>query len=285
MNKYNQYIFDSHIHMDSPRYVGRNTELVNRYIEHGINRIVIPAIYYESNITMREMFPDEEYGDTVYFAAGIHPHESMHISDEKFWTNVRKQEFEMLLCDKRTVAIKAGLEYTRSNMPENEDMNQVKCFNRLLKYANDWHLPVVLHIRECAELALEMLKKTEIIEGAVAHCYSYGPEITEQFLKLWDGNTDGDNSGHAKMMFGIGGKVTYPEQDELHESVCMIPLDRILLETDGPYVLPYGIDKEEGPNTSFNLIRIAEEIGKLKSVSVETVLKTTYDNACRFYNV
>jgi len=276
-------IFDSHADYDSYRYEGQGPELVSKLIENGIDRIVTPAISYQSNHDMREMYSDEKFNGHVFYAAGIHPHESCHLSDRKFWTKEQKKDFDNLLQDPGTVAVKTGIELSRDNMPDNEIQNQKDCMCRLIDKANEYELPVVLHIRDAADEALCLLREKKIENAAVCHCYVYGPEVTDKLMRLSESGTD--------MYFGIGGKITLDESEDLRASLLardengdyLIPMERVLLETDSPYVRPKGYEGKN--NTSYTLVQVAETLATLRGVSVSDVIRQTYENAMAFYRI
>ena len=171
--------------------------------------------------------------------------------------------------EEKVVAIgEIGLDY---HWDEPEPAAQRKWFLRQIQLAREEQLPVIIHSRDAAAETMELLKETKAYEcGGVIHCYSYSPEMAKEYVEMG-------------FYIGIGGVVTFKNAKKCIRTVEQIPLDRIVLETDCPYMAP---EPNRGTrNDSSNLIYVAEKIGALKGVTTEKVIETTTRNACRLYGL
>ena len=161
-----------------------------------------------------------------------------------------------------------GLDY-HWDTPERE--LQRHWFRRQLELAGEENMPVIIHSRDAAADTLSILKECRAGElGGVIHCYSYSPELASEFLKLG-------------FFLGIGGVVTFRNGKKLKETVRETPLDRIVLETDSPYMAPEPHRGER--NSSLFLRYVVRQIAEIKKLSPETVIEETWKNACRLYRL
>ena len=170
---------------------------------------------------------------------------------------------------KKVVAIgEIGLDYY---WPEPAPEIQRKWFLRQIELAKETNLPIIVHSRDAAAETMAIIKETKAYEcGGVIHCYSYSPEMAEEYVKMG-------------FYIGVGGVVTFKNAKKLKRTVETIPLSRIVLETDCPYMAP---EPNRGKrNDSSQLIHVAEKIGELKEISVEEVIRVTTENALRLYRL
>ena len=258
--------FESHAHYDDKQFKGAGPDIVKELKAFGIEKIVIPAITLESNYEARRLFGDEEF-PYVYFATAIHPKVARYMKDE----NVDWESFEALLKEKRTVAIKTGLDLHNPMFGPAHIGNQKAIMEHLFKFASKYDLPVVLHVRDVSDLLLEELGKIGYEGRIEVHCFMYDKKFMDELMKV------GVN------YFGIGGAVTHENHGDLREAVSLMALESVLLETDAPYMRPAGY--QERKNTSGTLPQIASEIAGLKGISADRVVDVTYKNACKFFGL
>ena len=200
-------------------------------------------------------------------AAGIHP---LHTGDAEEEALI---QLEILAEDETVVAIgEIGLDYHRKEPEVTPDKEtQQWFFRKQLRIARRAGLPVVIHSRDAAQDTVQIMEEEKASEvGGVVHCYSYSPEMSEIFLNMG-------------FYLGIGGVVTRPNSKKLREVVERTPLERIVLETDCPYLSPEGHQGER--NDSSALPRIAAVVAELKGCDVEEVCRVTWENACRLYKI
>lgn len=236
-------LFDTHAHYDHPWFEDGAAVVRQLYQDGVINGVVIPAIRYESNYH-REMFPAEEF-PYVYFAPGLHP---KHATNEVWWDATKRAEFEALLQDPRTVALKTGLDFAKEKLTDAQKEHQTRFFKYFIRLANERKLPLVLHVRDAAWEAIEMLRGNPIQVEAVVHCFCYDLAVAREMMQV------------GVTRFGIGGKLTKEDMGDLRLCVKELPMSAILLETDAPFVKPEGY--EEKLNTSVTMMGTARLIAE-----------------------
>ena len=247
-------IFESHAHYDDEAFEEDREELLPPLKEHGIGNVInVGASLAGCRMTLELM---EKY-PFLYGAMGVHPSETGEL-DEAGLAWLREQ------CSRdKVVAVgEVGLDY---HWKEPEIPVQKKWFERQLELAREVGLPVIIHSRDAAKDTLDMMQALRAEEmGGVVHCYSYTKELAREYLNM-------------DFYFGIGGVITFKNSRKLKEVVEYIPLEKILLETDSPYLAP---EPNRGRrNSSLNLPYVAREIAQLKGVPYEEVVEVTKKNA------
>jgi TatD DNase family protein len=229
--------------------------------EAGIGTIVNNAADLESVETSLELA--HRY-DFVYAAVGVHPENAYELDDSKLlWLRDKSH-------DPKAVAIgEIGLDY---HYPDNPDRDtQIKWFRAQLRLALEEKLPVVIHSRDAAADTMEIMKEAAS-KGIVAdiHCYSYSPEQALEYVKMG-------------FYIGVGGVVTFKNGKKLKQTVDKIPLDRILIETDCPYMAPEPFRGSR--NSSVYLPYVVKAIADIKGVTPQEVIDITEQNARKFYGI
>lgn len=251
-------IFESHAHYDDDVFDEDREELLTSLREHGIDKVVnVGASLDSCKVTLQLM---ERYA-FIYGAMGVHPSETGELNEDNFrWLR------EQCAADKVVAVGEIGLDY---HWKEPEVPVQKLWFERQLELARAVALPVIIHSREAARDTLDMMQALHAGEiGGVVHCFSYTKEIAREYLQM-------------DYYFGIGGVITFQNAKKLKEAVEYIPMDKILLETDSPYLAP---EPNRGKrNTSLNLPYVAREIAKIKGISYEDVVRITEENAERLF--
>ena len=253
-------IFETHAHYDDRAFDKDRVDLLKSLPENGIGAVVNAGSSLSSIETIRELTKQYSY---VYGAVGIHPCDTGDLTEERFaW--LKKQ-----CADEKIVAVgEIGLDY-HWNDPHPEI--QKTWFVRQLLMAQEVHLPVIIHSREAANDTLTIMRENHAERsGGVIHCFSYSVEMAAEFLKM-------------DYYFGIGGVVTFENAKKLKEAVRYIPTERILLETDSPYLAPAPYRGKR--NSSLSLPYIAEEIGRIKGMTAAEVIRCTEENAVRLFGV
>ena len=253
-------IFETHAHYEDKQFDEDREELLEGLAAHGIEYVVNVSYSLKS---VKETLKLMEQYDFIYGAVGIHPEEAGELSEESFaWLS------EQLSRDKVVAVGEIGLDYY---WKEPEPELQKIWFERQIDLAWEKKLPMIIHSREAAKDTYEILKAGHAEEiGGVIHCFSYPKEMAEKFLDLG-------------FYLGIGGVVTFKNSKKLKEVVEYMPLDRILLETDCPYMAP--VPNRGKRNSSLNLKYIAAEIGRLKGCSTDEVIIQTAKNARKMYRI
>jgi TatD DNase family protein len=252
-------IFESHAHYDSRKFDEDREELLNSMQENGIGTIINVGATWKSVTTGLELANQYPF---VYAALGLHPDEVGDLNEERF--EILKAE-----CQKeKVVAVgEIGLDYYWDN--ESHDI-QKKWFIRQLELARELDLPVIIHSRDAAEDTLKIMKEHAQGMRGVIHCFSYSKEMAEEYVKLG-------------FHIGVGGVVTFKNGKKLKEVVEAIPIERILLETDSPYLAP---EPHRGKrNSSLYLPHIAQMIADLKGLTYDEVVAQTERNSRELFHI
>ncbi len=280
---------DSHIHISRKQYNGTTPcidsqfenerilylsreELINKMKANDIGFCIEPAVELESNAQLLDLAAD--YPGFVYPAVGVHPTRSFLTK----WKN--RKIIEDLSLNERVIAIgELGLDYHYERKKQHR-IRQLLWFMWQLKLAYRRKLPLILHIREADEDAIKVLRyNKKRINGGVCHCFNRGVEYAKIYTEEFG------------FMLGIGGSLLQSNCYELEDTVKQIPLEFLVLETDGPYVKPMkpeGISGKQwgkSRNTSLIIPDVAKRIAELKGIDVQEVEKVTTENVKRLFNI
>ncbi len=253
-------IFETHAHYDDEAFDEDREELLQSLPERGIGRVVNVGSSLEScrrTIALMERYP------YLYGALGIHPSDSGALEEKDLVWLGRQCALE------KCVAVgEIGLDYYWDE-PEREI--QKKWFVRQLALAREVSLPVIIHSREAAKDTIDILTAEKAREiGGVIHCYSYSRESARIFLDMG-------------FYIGIGGVLTFKNARKLKEAAEYVPMDRIVLETDSPYLAP--VPYRGKRNCSLYLPLVAAELAAVKGLTPEEVERITWENACKLYRM
>lgn len=256
-------IFDTHAHYDDEAFDADREELLGSMKAQGIGKIVnvgASLAGVEASCALMEKY------DFIYAALGVHPDEVGELNEEKMdW-------LRGLLQKEKVVAVgEIGLDYYWDK--QSHEL-QKKWFIRQLQLALELGLPVNIHSREAAQDTFDCMKKEHAgkpgFAGGIIHCFSGSAQMAREYLKL----------GYD---IGIGGVVTFKNARVLKEVAALVPLNRIVVETDCPYLAPVPFRGKR--NSSLNLPYVIQAIADLKGVAPEEVEEQTYQNACRVYRI
>lgn len=253
-------IFETHAHYDDEQFGEDRDMLVSSLPENQIEYVVNIGSNIETSKNTIEL--TKKYSH-VYGAVGVHPNETGELNEDNFL--VLKQMAE----EPKVVAIgEIGLDYY---WKEPEAKIQKEWFHRQMSLAKELKLPIVIHSRDAAKDTIDMMNGAGGKEiGGVIHCYSYSLETAKTFLNMG-------------FYLGIGGVVTFKNAKKIKEVVEYTPLERILLETDCPYLAPEPFRGKR--NSSLNIPYIIKEIARIKNVDCETVAAITMENGKAMYRI
>ena len=252
-------IFESHAHYDSHQFDEDRAELLNSMQENGVGTIVNVCADWDSVTEVVDMASEYPF---MYAAVGLHPDEVGELNEERF-------EFLKSQCQKdKVVAVgEIGLDYYWDN--ESHDV-QKEWFIRQLELARELDLPVIIHSRDAAEDTLNVMKEYAKGLRGVIHCFSGSKEMAEEYVKMG-------------FHIGIGGVVTFKNGKKLKEVAEVIPLERILLETDCPYLAPEPYRGKR--NSSLYIPHIAQAIADIKGITYEEVVAQTEQNGKLLFGI
>lgn len=253
-------IFESHAHYDDKAFDKDRDKLLEGLRENGIGYVVNIGANIQTTkntIKLAEKYP------FIYGTAGVHPSDTDELKEENFiWLK------EQCSHPKIVAVGEIGLDYYWDE-PDREI--QKKWFERQLAMAKEARLPVVIHSRDAAKDTLDIMKAAGTGGfGGVVHCFSYAKEVAKEFLDM-------------DYYFGIGGVVTFQNAKKLKEAVEYIPIEKILLETDSPYLAP--VPYRGKRNSSLNIPLIAKEIAMIKGMDYEDVVSITEKNAKKLFGI
>lgn len=245
--------FESHAHYDDKRFDKDREKLLKQLLpESGVETVI--NIGADMNSSYKSVKLAEKY-PYFYAAVGVHPHDAASMSDQDLET------LHALSNHRKVVAIgEIGLDFYYDNSPRNL---QRFWFQKQLSLAKETNLPVVIHSREAAQECFNMIKSSGVRRGVI-HCYSGSAQMALDYIKMG-------------FYIGIGGTLTYQNAKKTVEVVEAIPLEKILLETDSPYLSP--VPKRGERNDSRNLVYVAEKIADIKKISHSQVTDITKENA------
>lgn len=250
-------IFDSHAHYDSDAFDDDRYELLNALPERGVCGIINCASDLPSSVTSLEL--SKKY-DFIYAACGVHPHEAEKAPDN--YLECLKEYSKNEKC----VAIgEIGLDYHYDFSPR--DL-QLKIFEEQLILSNELDLPVVIHDREAHEDTMNLLKKHK--PSGVIHCFSGSAEMAKEILKLG-------------MYIGLGGAATFKNAKKPLEVAAAVPDDRLLIETDCPYMTPVPFRGQR--NDSSLIPYSAQVIADARACAPEYILEITKKNAIDLFRI
>ena len=253
-------IFDSHAHYDDEAFDKDRDRLLSTLEEQGVGCIVNVGASFQGakdSVELSMRYPH------VCAAVGVHPDHVGELDEAKM------QQLREMCAMKKTVAVgEIGLDYYWDKEPEVQNAQRY-WFRRQMELARETNLPVIIHSRDAAADTMEVMKEVHAEEiPGVIHCYSYSREMAQEFIKM----------GYY---IGVGGVVTFKNAKKLKETVEAIPLERILLETDCPYMAP---EPHRGTrNDSSNIPFVIAKIAELKEITAEEVERVTEENAGRLF--
>ena len=249
-------LIDTHAHLYWDSFKEDFDAVIARAVAAGVSTIINIGVDVE---TSRKAL-NQKVDLPVYSTIGIHPHESFLDGDI---TELEKIYFSN---PEKVVAVgECGLDYYEN---KNDKLNQKKLFQAQIDLAKKLNLPLIVHCREAWDETLEMLGD----QPAILHCYSGSSQTT---LRL--------RSGQANLYVSFAANITYPKNEYLREAAKILPLDRILLETDSPFLAPQS--KRGQRNEPAAVAEIAQLIADLKGISLEQVATQTTKNALTVFSL
>lgn len=256
-------IVDTHIHLDNEQYKDDLDAVISRAISNGVERFVIPGADPSTLDLAQEI--SHKY-DNVYFSVGVHPYDMK---------NFDTLDFEKYIDDEKCVAIgECGLDYFRlegsDEEKEVEKTQQKEIFIAQISIAKKYNKPLIIHIRDASSDAKEILLEHNASEvGGVLHCFN----ADEQLLSL-------ANEG---FYFGIGGVLTFKNAKKLVNVIEKIPQDKLLIETDGPYLTPTPFRGQR--NEPAYCVQVLNKMSELLELPEVKVKEITSNNALKLFNI
>ena len=254
--------FETHAHYDDEKFDNIRDELLREIYELGVKKIVSAGYSLEG--TKRNIKLANDYS-FVYTTAGISPNDLK----ENWKDEIHELEnlISLNLNSGKLLAVgEIGLDYHY----DTDKKIQNRAFSMQIDIANKFDLPIVIHTRDAVMDTITMLKNKNVNKKGIFHCCPFNRELVKEALKLG-------------FYISIAGPVTFKNSKNADEIIEMVPLDRILIETDSPYLAPEPV--RGTINNSKNLKYIAEKIANVKNITLDQIAQITYENAKRVYNL
>lgn len=251
---------DTHVHLNADQYEEDLQEVINRALEANVKKMVV--IGFDRITIERAMELVEQYS-FIYAVVGWHPVDAIDCTEEDLkW-------IEELAAHEKVVGIgEMGLDYHWDKSPK--DVQQI-LFRKQIRLAQKVKLPIIIHNRDATEDVIRILQEEEAhITGGIMHCYGGSVETAKQCIEM-------------NFMISLGGPVTFKNAKKPKEVATKIPLENLLIETDAPYLAPHPYRGKRNEPALVTLV--AEEIARLKGISVEEVAEATTKNAEFFFGI
>lgn len=253
-------LFDTHTHFDDERYDEDREIMIQKSFDEGVKLMLNAGADMESSragILLGQKYP------YIYSSVGVHPHDAANMSEENI------QELLKLAKEPKVVAVgEIGLDYYYDNSPREL---QKYWFRRQIQMAKEASLPIIVHDRDSHEETINILREEGASScGGVLHCFSGSVEMAKIILDM-------------DFYISLGGVVTFKNAKKMVEVAKYIPLDKLLIETDAPYLTP---EPYRGTRNYSGLVKlVAEKIAEIRGISYEEIANITYENGKRLFRI
>lgn len=253
--------FDTHAHYDDAKFDKDREEVINKIYKSGVTKCINVGCNIETSIQAIEIAKKHDF---IYAMSGIHPSEIPQ-TEEQLWKDIEKIK-DLATKENKVVAIgEIGLDYHYDGF--DKEM-QKKAFIKQIEVANELNLPIAIHTRDAIDDTISILRDYKIVNGGILHCCPFNRELVKHGL---------DKGLHI----AFGGTCTFKNSKNAEEIVNMVPLDKILIETDSPYLAPEPFRGTR--NDSSNLKYVVEKIAESKNMKAEEIAKITYENGLKLF--
>ena len=254
--------FDSHSHLNDEKFDEDRLEMIKRIGQEGVTKFITCGYNLEGSKKAIEIANNCEF---TYATAGISPNDIPQNEDE-LWKEI--EQIKELAKNKKVVAIgEIGLDYYWNK--DNKDIQQ-EVFKKQIEIANELNLPIVIHTRDAVMDTVQVLKENPVKNKGVFHCCPLNRELVKEALKLG-------------FYISFSGVVTFKNAKNADEIINMVPIDKILIETDSPYLAPEPVRGTR--NTPINVKYVANKVALSKEISIEEVAKITYENTKNLFKI
>ncbi len=257
--------FDSHSHYNDEKFDEDREEIIKQTYENNITKFICAGYSLSSSKLALEIANKHDY---IYTISGISPNDVPESLEE---INLLIKKLEEIIkndTNKKIVAIgEIGLDYYWNK--ENKEI-QKEMFIKQIELANKYNLPIVIHTREAVDDTLKILKENIVNNKGVFHCCPLNRELVRQGLSLG-------------FYISFAGPITFKNSKNAEEIVKMVPIDKMLIETDSPYLAPE--PKRGTRNNSINVKYIAQKVANFKGISLEKVASMTYENTIKLFKI
>ena len=257
--------FDSHSHYNDEKFNEDREQIIKETYEAGVTKFVCAGYNIDSSVFSLEISKKYEF---IYSICGISPNDIPQ-SEKQLWKDIA--EISKIVKEnksKKLVAIgEIGLDYYWNN--ENKEL-QKQAFIKQIELANELELPIVIHSRDASVDTIDIIRNNKVEKSGIFHCCQLNQELVRQALEL----------GYY---ISFAGPITFKNSKNAPDIIKMVPIDKILIETDSPYLSP---EPNRGKRNDCRNVRyVAQKIADVKGLTVEEVAQKTYENAIRIFKI
>jgi len=253
--------FETHMHLDDEKFDEDRNEVINKIWNEGVTSAINMGCDINSSNKAIEIAKNNKF---IYAAVGLHP-ENIPPKEEELWITIEKIK-QMALNNKKIVAIgEIGLDYywTKDNIEL-----QKEAFIKQIELANELKLPVSIHTRDSIDDMISIIRQFKIEKSGVLHCCPFNPELVKHALD-------------KGLYIGVGGTCTFKNSKSAKKIIETIPIEKILIETDSPYLAPEPLRGTR--NDPSNLKYVVQKIAEFKNLEPEAIANLTYQNAKKLF--
>lgn len=253
-------LFDTHVHLNARQYAEDRDEVIKRASAAGVSRMVVVGFDRETIPLAIEI---AEKNETIYAAVGWHPVDAIDFTGEDL------EWIEELSAHPKVVALgEMGLDYHWDKSPKDI---QKEVFRKQIRLAKNLNMPIIIHNRDATEDIIDILKEEGAAEvGGIMHCYNDSVDYLQTCLDM-------------NFYISLGGPVTFKNATLPKEVAKQVPLDRLLIETDAPFLTPHPYRGKRNEPAYVKLV--AEQIAELRGISLEELGRETTKNACELFQI
>lgn len=255
-------IIDTHCHLNSPQLYSKRDELIKKAQAVGVCKFIV--VGYDLKSSQLAVKISEEYPGVVFAAVGIHPSDAIKAGKNDL------AEIEELIQHQNVIGVgEIGLDYYWMDSPKEL---QEEFFIKQLELADKYKKPFIIHMRDATEDTLKILTKHKhlVNNSGIMHCYSGSAEIVDAFLKLG-------------LYISFGGPLTFKNARVPKEAILKVPFEKLLFETDCPYLAPHPLRGKE--NEPANVMLVGEEASKILNIPYEELIKIEHQNVLRLFKI
>lgn len=256
-------LFDSHAHLDDEKFDNDREFLIHEIKKAGITKLISAGYSIESSRKAKNLADNYSF---IYATSGISPNDIPQ-TEKELWIMIEEIK-EIAKQSKKIVAIgEIGLDYYWNQ--ENKELQKL-AFIKQIELANELKLPIVIHTREAVMDTIEILKQNKVVMKGAFHCCPLNRELVKEALKLG-------------FYISFAGPVTFKNSKNADEIINIVPNEKILIETDSPYLAPEPVRGKR--NDSRNVKYIAQKVADVKEMELEEVVRITYQNAEKIFAI
>ena len=253
--------FDSHAHINLHHYDDDREAVLDKIFSSGVEKFVIPGV--DIDTIKSALVLAHQYPGKIYTGVGYHPTDSLKLDDDIY------QTMKELAKDPAVVAIgEIGLDYHWDTSPKDV---QHDVFIKQINLAKELNLPVIIHTRDSHDDTLKLLKENNADKtGGIFHCFSGDANFAQECLEI-------------DFYLSFAGNITFKNAQNLRDAAKITPLEKILIETDSPYLTPM---PNRGKRNDCSYVKfVAQQIADVKNISIEEVAEQTYNNAMTVFKI